>query len=101
MDTYELSIEAHSGILEEAEKLSHDLTLQYGLLSYECVNEDDYLNESEKLTKILLKARSHDLEEIFYSNPPSIKDLKNTLNTILNNIIKVREIPIERRNFNN
>ena len=55
MDTDDLSTETHSGILGEAEKLSHDLTLQYGMLSYECLNEQDYIDKAEKLTKSLKK----------------------------------------------
>lgn len=41
MDTHDLSKESYQGILLEAEKLTHDLTLLYGVLSSEC--ETEYL----------------------------------------------------------
>ena len=99
MDTDDLSTETYSGILGEAEKLSHDLTLQYGLLSYKFLNEEEYINKAEKLTKSLKKANSNDLDEIFFGNPPCKEDFINTLNQILNNIDKIKHIPIEKRTF--
>ena len=50
MDTDDLSREAYNGILIEAEKLTHDLTLHYGLLSYDCKNESEYIDKAKKLT---------------------------------------------------
>jgi len=38
MDTDDLSKEAYNGIIIEAEKLTHDLTLHYGLLSNDSEN---------------------------------------------------------------
>jgi hypothetical protein len=99
MDTDDLSTETYSGILGEAEKLSHDLTLQYGLLSYECSNEQEYIDNAEKLTKSLIKAKSYDLDEIFFGNPPDKEDLNNTLSMILKNIEKIKTIPIDKRNY--
>ncbi len=43
MDTDDLSREVYDGILLEAEKLTHDLTLHYGLLSSDCKNESEYI----------------------------------------------------------
>ncbi len=40
MDTDELSIKAYKGILIEAEKLTHNLTLHYGVLAIDCENEN-------------------------------------------------------------
>ena len=51
MDTDDLSREAYDGILIEAEKLTHDLTLHYGLLSYSYNNEAEYIEKAEKLTR--------------------------------------------------
>lgn len=56
MDTDDLSRESYKGILIEAEKLSHDLTLQFGLLSYDCENETEYIDRAEKLTKQIMQA---------------------------------------------
>ena len=36
---------------------------------------------------------------IFFEDPPKEKDFKKTLLNILNNINKVRQIPIEKRTF--
>ena len=49
MDTDDLSKESYNAILGEAESFHHDLTLQFGLLSYECSNEDEFLEESIRL----------------------------------------------------
>lgn len=51
MDTDDLSIEAYKGILSEAEKLTDELTLHYGLLSYDCENEAEYLKKQLSLLK--------------------------------------------------
>lgn len=55
MDTDDLSRETYTGILVEAEKLTHDLTLHFGLLSYDCKNETDYIEKAKKLTEELIK----------------------------------------------
>lgn len=54
MDTDDLSRESYDGILIEAEKLTNDLTLWFGVLSGDCKNEAEYLNKAEKLTRELL-----------------------------------------------
>lgn len=56
MDTDDLSTEDYDGILIEAKKLPHDLTLQFGVLSGVCKNETEYLNKAEKLTKEIMQA---------------------------------------------
>jgi hypothetical protein len=99
MDTDELSTEAYRGILIEAEKLSHDLTLHYGVLSYKCKNEDEYIEEAEKLTRRFLKAKAYDLDEIFWGNPPPNESVKKTLNIILKNIEMIKSIPIDKRTY--
>ncbi len=100
MDTDELSKEAHQAILSEAERFSHDLTLHYGLLSYECEDEQEYLDKAEQLTRQLLPVRDKsDLEDLFWGIPPDRKQLKKTLKKILSNIDEVRKIPIEKRHF--
>lgn len=65
MDTDDLSREVYNGILVEAEKLTHDLTLHYGLLSYDCKNETEYIDEAEKLTKEILNLDDYELEDLF------------------------------------
>lgn len=56
MDTDDLSRESYEGIIIEAEKLSHDLTLRFGVLSGDCKNETEYLDKAEKLTKEIMQA---------------------------------------------
>lgn len=55
MDTDELSREAYSGIFLEAEKLSHDLTLHFGLLSDDCKDETEYIDKAEELARQIFK----------------------------------------------
>ncbi len=83
MDTDDLSKEAYYGILIEAEKLSPDLTLLYGLLSSDCENEAEYLDEAEKLTKEILKADDFELDDLFWGDPPKKNKLINTCKKIL------------------
>lgn len=47
MDTDNLSKESYEGIIMESEKFTHDLTLHYGVLSYECENETEYIDKAE------------------------------------------------------
>ena len=56
MDTDELSRETYRAILLEAEKFNHDLTLRFGLLSYDCNDEQEYIEKSERLIEGLRKS---------------------------------------------
>ena len=99
MDTDDLSREAYDGILIEAEKLSLDLTLRYGLLSDDCENETVYLAQAEKLTKGILQLHDWELDDLFWGNPPDRKMLIFTCEKILKNIEKIKSIPIEKRKY--
>ena len=55
MDTGDLSEEVYLAIMIEAERFDHDLTLQFGLLSYHCNDEDDFIEKIEGITGISLK----------------------------------------------
>lgn len=99
MDTDDLSREAYNGILVEAEKLSQDLTLHYGLLSYDCKNETEYIDKAEKLTREIIELEDYELDDLFWGNPPDKEKLDTTLKKILSNIKKIRAIPIEKRKF--
>ena len=74
MDTDELSREGYEGVLLEAEKLNHDLTLHYGLLSGFCEDEADYIDKAIELTNEIMQA-------------------------IIVNIESIRKIPIEKRHY--
>lgn len=99
MDTDDLSSEAYDAILIEAEKLTHDLTLHYGLLSSDCKNESEYLDKAEKLTREISQVDDCELEDLFWGNPPDKNKLINTCKKILENIEKVKTIPFEKRKF--
>ena len=99
MDTDELSQEAYEGILSEAEELSSELTLQFGLLSYDCKNESEYLEQSLKLIKDIIKYDEEDLEEIFNGDVPDRDELEATLNKIVQNIKEIKKIPVNKRHY--
>jgi hypothetical protein len=99
MDTDDLSREAYEGILIEAEKLTHDLTLHYGLLSYKCKNETEYIEKAEKLTRAIMEVKDYQLDDLFWGNPPDKERLDYTLKKILRNIEKVKSIPTEKRKY--
>ncbi len=99
MDTDDLSNEVYNGILTEAEKLTHDLTLHYGLLSYDCKNETEYIDKAEKLTHEIMKLEDYALEDFFWGNLPDKEILNFTLRKIISNIEEVKQIPIEKRHY--
>lgn len=99
MDTDELSRETYNGILMEAEKLTHDLTLHYGLISHDCKNEAEYIGKAEKLTQEFMELDNYDLDDLFWGNPPDYEKLNITLKNILFNIEIIRARPLEKRKF--
>jgi len=46
MDTGDLTTKTYKAILSEAEKFHPNLTLQFGLLSYDCNNEAEFIKKS-------------------------------------------------------
>ena len=70
MDTDELSNKAYTAVLVEAERFHHNLTIHFGVLADDCDNEVDNLSA-----------------------------LPVTLDKILANIARVREIPEEKRTY--
>ncbi len=98
MDTDDLSKEAYQAIIIEAERFSHDLTLQFGLLSYKCKNENEYLDKSILLINVMQKLDEIGLEDMFFGNPPKTDQFLQVLDSILVNIEDVKKIPIEQRN---
>jgi len=99
VDTDDLSTEAYNGILFEAEKLTHDLTLHYGVLSGDCKNETEYIDKVEKLTREIIKAEDWELDDLFWGNPPDKENLEFTCKKILENIEQIKSITIEKRKF--
>ena len=99
MDTDDLSEEAYQAIMIEAERFNHDLTLQFGLLSYECQNENDFLEKSIILLSKMKKYDEIDLDDMFFGDPPRIDQFHKVLDKILVNIEDVKKIPIDKRNY--
>jgi len=100
MDTDDLSREAYSGILIEAEKFDHDLTLQFGLLSYECKNEQEYLVKAKLLIEMIRRLEEYDFPSIFFETLPDKNSLHKVLDKLLDNISKVEKIPENKRHYN-
>ncbi len=90
MDTDDLSRESYEGILIEAEKLTHDLTLHYGVLSSDCKNETEYIDEAAKLTRELMNVEDWELDDLFWGNPPDKEKLNFTLQKIIDNINNIK-----------
>jgi len=101
MDTDDLSKATYNGVLIEAERFNHDLTLQFGLLASGCKDDDDYLNQAEALIKEWLQIDDFEdiIDDIFYGESVNEKELKKTLNKILSNIAEIRITPMEQREF--
>lgn len=99
MDTDDLSREAYRAIISEAEKFNHDLTLQFGLQSGDCNDEQEFIDKSTQLINELKTADSVDLDDIFFGDVPNLTILTKTLDKILDNIVKVKQIPITKRHF--
>jgi hypothetical protein len=101
MDTDDLSIPTYQGIILEAEKFNHDLTLQFGLLASSCKDDDDYLNQAESLIKSWLKENNFQLniDDIFFGEKVNKLAFRNTLEKILSNISEIRITPMEQREF--
>lgn len=101
MDTDDLSIPTYQGIILEAEKFNHDLTLQFGLLASGCKDDDDYLNQAEVLIKSWLKENNFQLniDDIFFGEKVNKLAFRNTLEKILSNISEIRKTPMEQREF--
>ncbi|HYX09949.1 MAG TPA: hypothetical protein VE912_24695 [Bacteroidales bacterium] len=99
MDTDDLSTEVYAAIIAEAEKLSHDLTLQFGVLSYDCENEGEFLKKSRQLAKEIKGCDEYELEDLLFGNVPEMEQLMDTLNQIISNIEEVKKIPPKKRHY--
>lgn len=101
MDTDDLSLATYAGVIVEAERFHHDLTLQFGIMAASCKNDDDYLNKVEALVKKWLTKgnMSNLIDDIFFSERVNEKAFKETLNKILSNIAEIRKTPMDQREY--
>ncbi len=90
IDTGDLTDKTYEAIMIEAEKFNHDLTLQFGLLSYHCKDEKDFIQKSKKLITEMLKYDEDDIDDIFFGNPPPSKEFHKALNKISRNISNIK-----------
>ena len=86
IDTDDLSDKTYKAIMVEAEKFNHDLTLQFGLLSHQCKNENDFIAKAELLINEMTKYNLADLDDMFFGNPPPKKEFYAALKKITANI---------------
>ena len=86
IDTDDLSDKTYEAIMIEAEKFNHDLTLQFGLLSYHCKNEKEFINKSQMLISEMLTYNKYEIDDMFFGNPPSKKEFHVALKKIETNI---------------
>jgi len=89
LDTGDLTDSTYKAILVEAEHFHHDLTLQFGLLSYKCDDEATFIKMSEELVRKMLTYDESRLEDIFFEDPPLLRDFRAALKKILSNIFKL------------
>ncbi len=101
MDTDDLSIPTYNGIIIEAEKFNHNLTLQFGVLASVCENDDDYLNKAEVLVQEWLKVKDFEsiIDDIFFGESMDFEEFKKTLKIISINITEIRKTPMDNREF--
>ena len=90
IDTGDLTDEIYNALMIEAERFNHDLTLQFGLLSYECDGEKDFILKSKELIAEMLRYNNADIDDMFFGNPPKTKDFHQALHKILFNISKLK-----------
>ncbi|PKP46055.1 MAG: hypothetical protein CVT95_07660 [Bacteroidetes bacterium HGW-Bacteroidetes-12] len=103
MDTDDLSIPSYNGIIVEAERFNHDLTLQFGVLASGCKDDGEYLNKAEALIKKWLNEDDmfNLVEDIFFGESVNENEFKKILNKLLSNIAEIRKTPMEQREYEN
>lgn len=92
MDTDDLSKKAYKGILIEAERFTHNLTLHFGFLADKCNNEAEYLVKSRILIGKLKEVEPEYYPEVFFGETPDPIMLHQTLDRMLRNIDQIEVI---------
>ncbi len=91
MDTDDLSDQAYNGVIIEAERFNHDLTLRFGVIAEFCEDEEAYLIKAKSLIKAIRRLDRHGLDDMFFGSPPNKNKLDLTLDKILNNILALEK----------
>jgi len=92
MDTDELSRKAYKGIIIEAERFTHDLTLHFGLLADKCKDEAEYLVKSRILIGKLKEMKPLDYPDVFFGEMLDPFKLHLTLDRMLKNIDRIEGV---------
>lgn len=99
MDTDNLSNEAYQGIIIEAERFNHDLTLQFGVLASDCKDEDEYFKKALELISEIKTLDNDELTDVFFGNMPDINSLNLILDRIIKNIDQIKKIPKDQKHY--
>lgn len=99
MDTDNLSNEAYQGIIIEAERFNHDLTLQFGVLASDCQDEDEYFRKALDLISEIKMLDNDELTDVFIGNMPDINSLNLILDRIIKNIDQIKKIPKDQKHY--
>ena len=86
IDTEDLSRKTYKAIILEADKFNDNLTLRFGLLSYGCDDEKEFIKKSELLIQEMFSYDEDDMDELFFGEPPTRESFYKALNKILSNI---------------
>lgn len=92
MDTDDLSKKAYKGILIEAERFTHDLTLHFGLLADKCKDEAEYLVKCRILIGKLKEVEPLDYPDVFFGEMVDPVKLHQTLDRMLKNIDRMEGV---------
>lgn len=99
MDTDDLSNEAYEAVIMEAERFHQNLTIHFGVLVDGCNTEEEYLAAAEKMAKNIKTFTTDSLDDFLFNEVDDISALPATLDKILANIARVREVPEEKRTY--
>ncbi len=91
IDVSDLTEKTYDAILLESSRFDDNLTLQFGLLSYECDDESDFIRKSEKHIRKMLKYNMNTIDDIFFGEPPTKAEFHRILTRLLNNIEKLKK----------
>ena len=90
IDTSDLTDKTYNGIIVEAEKFDDNLTLQFGLLSYDSNDERDFIHNCERLIHKMFKYNEDDMDDKFFGEPPTKESFHKALNKLLANIATLK-----------
>jgi hypothetical protein len=91
IDVSDLTEKTYDAILVESSRFDDNLTLQFGLLSYECDDELVFIRKSEKHIRKMLKYNMDTIDDIFFGEPPTKAEFHRILTRLLNNIEKLKK----------